>query len=186
MTDKEPPFWSCFVPIEWCHHRALRPPPRARAMATATRPSGWRIVRGGDAERNPRVLDADETGGAVAETLAALTMAQAQRCAPPDAAAAAADEMRYSEPRAAAPEAKLRAALGETPPEEEEEGARIGLAMRDEAQPVAAADLPAEERVASLHPPPAADTPEARPADRVPPVCVQSPAFCPPMWVPTS
>jgi hypothetical protein len=40
----------------------------------------------------------------------------------------------------------------------------------EESVDVSAAEMPAEERVAALHPPPAADTPEAHPADRVPPV----------------
>jgi hypothetical protein len=123
----------------------------------ATKRGGWIITPAGGAGADPRVLDCDETGGAVAETIAALTAASLLKKAPtPAAARDAADDVRY--PHGGAPQVAVRKAVQVTLPEE------------DESVNVSAAEMPAEERVAALHPPPAADTAEARPADRVPPV----------------
>ena len=124
--------------------------------AMASKRGGWIIKPAG---ADPRVLDSDETGGAVAETIAALTAASLLKKAPtPAAARDAADAVRY--PHGGAPQTAVRKAVQVALPEEEEE----------ESVDVSAAEMPAEERVAALHPPPAADTPEAHPADRVPPV----------------
>ena len=124
-------------------------------MATTKR-GGWIITPAGGAGADPRVLDTDETGGAVAETIAALTAASLLQKTTPAAARDAADEVRY--PHGGAPQSAVRKAVQVKPPEDEA------------AVDVSAAEMPAEERVAALHPPPPADTPEARPANRVPPV----------------
>jgi hypothetical protein len=144
----------------------------------ASRSGGWRIVRGdagGVREESARVLDAEETGSAVAETLAALTAAQALRAAPSleggpaEAVAAATDTVRYPAEAAAEPRGALRkfakSELAAAKEEDEEEEAEAA-----EDVPKSAAEILADERAAALHPPPEADTPEARPKDRVPPV----------------
>lgn len=128
----------------------------------ATKRGGWIITPAGGAGADPRVLDSDETGGAVAETIAALTAASLLQKTTPAAARDAADEVRY--PYGGAPQTAVRKAVQVTMPEDEQ--------LVD----ISAAEMPAEERVAALHPPPPADTPEARPADRVPPVSADSPS----------
>jgi len=128
---------------------------------------GWVITPARSVD--PRVLDADEAGGAVAETLAALSAAELLHKAPsPEAARDAADHVRY--PTGGAPQSQTAAqsAAGAC---KADDVALEGLSLAD-AEPlgVSAAEMDAEERVAALHPPPPADSPEARPADRVPPV----------------
>ena len=137
----------------------------------ASRFGGWRIVRGdagggGAREDSARVLDAEEAGSAVAETLAALTAAQALRAAtleggPAEAVAAATDTVRYGQ--AAAERGVLhKFAKRELAAAKDEE--------EKEEFPKSACEILADERAAALHPPPEADSPEARPKDRVPPV----------------
>ena len=149
-------------------------------MASAR--GGWVITPAGGAGADPRVLDTEETGGAVAETIAALTAASLLQKAPsPAAARDAADDVRY--PHGGGPKTALRKAVGE----EDASAALLSCAAKppqaEDAEPlgVSAAEMPAEERVAALRPPPPADSPEARPADRVPPVrlCVLGESFPP-------
>ncbi len=156
---------------------------------------GWTVVRGGAPGASARVLDAEAVGGAVAETLAALTAAEMLRSAPPPpaegappapaaAAAAVVDEVHYARAEDASPEAPLRRLAGESGAHNEKHRDDDD-ADSEPQQLLSAADLPAEERVAALHPPPPVDTPEATPEDRVPPVrrCARARRF--PHSVPT-
>jgi hypothetical protein len=140
-----------------------------------SRSGGWRITRASDAAADARVLDAAASGGAVAETLAALTAAEALRHAsqeqgrlsslrPEEALEAAADTVRYGTDAEAEAEAPLRRALG-TADEAEAE-----VLCEGELMPRAACEILADERAALRHPPPAATEAAAHPADRVPPV----------------
>ena len=131
------------------------------------RASGWVITPAGGAGANPRVLDTEETGGAVAETIAAFTAASLlQKSETPAAARDAADEVRY--PFGGGPSTTLHKAV------EGEDSKAVSCKHETlaDTEPigVSAAEMPSEERVAALHPPPPADSPEARPKWRVPPV----------------
>lgn len=138
------------------------------------RASGWVITPAGGAGVNPRVLDSEETGGAVAETIAAFTAATLlNRTETPAAARDAADEVRY--PFGGGPSSTLHKAV------EGEESKAVACKHESlaDTEPlgISAAEMPAEERVAALHPLPSADSPEARPKWRVPPVS-KTPRLC--------
>ena len=134
----------------------------------ASERGGWVITPAGIAGADPRVLDTEEVGGAVAETIAALSAATLLQKAPtPAAARDAADDVRY--PFGGGPQTSLHKAVDGG---DEKCAPRLGPESLADVEPlgISAAEMPAEERVALLHPPPPADSPEALPTDRVPPV----------------
>ena len=128
----------------------------------ASERGGWVITPAGGSGVNPRVLDTEEVGGAVAETIAALSAATLLQKAPtPADARDAADEVHY--PFGGGPQTSLHKAV-KGGDEHLATSCRGPESLADvEPIGVSAAEMSAEERAPTLRPPPPAESREVRP-----------------------